>query len=63
MGAGILLVLLALGLAFTIFGEVCLLAGVACILTALVMVVLSGRRMRTLGGTRPGQPSQSAGRQ
>ena len=49
---GAVLVLLTFGLAFTIYGEVCFVAGIACLLTA---AVLFGRRVRALGRTPPGQ--------
>jgi hypothetical protein len=55
MGVGVLLMLLAFGLAFTIYGEISFVAGIACIVTSGVMVVMDGHRVRALGSTPPRQ--------
>ncbi len=52
MVVGAVLVLVTFGLAFTIYGEISFVAGIACFVTAVPMFV---RRLHAVGTTRPGQ--------
>jgi len=49
---GVILVLLTFGLAFTIYGEISFVTGVACFVAAALVFV---HRVNALGKARPGQ--------